>query len=126
MTPERTINLLRTLFVVFTACVGMSVGNDLKNAPVPGLFAGIAFGLCVVLADRLMKGISLRVFSSATFGLLVGFVFARLLLASNVLRASNEDTQWFVSLLIYAAFSYLGMMLAVRSNRDEFLSLIHI
>lgn len=120
MTPERTINLLRTLFVVFTACVGMSVGSDLKDSPVSGVFAGIAFGLCVVLADRLLKGISLRVFSSATFGLLVGFVFARLLLASNVLRASNDDTQWFVSLLVYAAFSYLGMMLAVRSNRDEF------
>ena len=90
------------------------------HAPTAGLFGGVAFGLCVVLADRLLKGVSLRVFSSATFGLLVGFVFARLLLASNLLRGATESAQWLVSLLVYAAFSYLGMMLAIRSNRDEF------
>jgi uncharacterized protein YacL len=120
MTPERTINLLRALFVVFTGCLGLMVALDLYGAPTVGLFSGVAFGLCVVLADRLMKGISLRVFSSATFGLLVGFVFARLLLASSILRGASETMQWLVSLLVYAAFSYLGMMLAIRSNRDEF------
>jgi uncharacterized protein YacL len=120
MTSERTVNLLRVLFVVFTGCLGLMVGLDLYGAPTAGLFSGVAFGLCVVLADRLMKGISLRVFSSATFGLLVGFVFARLLLASSILRGASETMQWLVSLLVYAAFSYLGMMLAIRSNRDEF------
>src|SRR5688572_24983324 len=120
MTPDRTVNLLRALFVVFTACMGLAITVDLLNAPITGLFVGTIFGLCVVLADRLLKGISLRVFSSATFGLLVGFVFARLLLASSVLRGASESTQWLVSLLVYAAFSYLGMMLAIRSNRDEF------
>jgi len=120
MTPERTVNLLRVLFVVFTGCLGLMVGLDLFGFPTAGLLAGVAFGLTVVLVDRLLKGISLRIFSSATFGLLVGFVFARLLLASNVLRGAPESTQWLVSLLVYAAFSYLGMMLAIRSNRDEF------
>jgi uncharacterized protein YacL len=120
MTPERTVNLLRILFVVFTGSLGLTVGLDLFKAPTVGLLGGVAFGLCVVLADRLLKGVSLRVFSSATFGLLVGFVFARLLLASSVLRGASEEAQWLVSLLAYAAFSYLGMMLAIRSNRDEF------
>jgi uncharacterized protein YacL len=120
MTPERTVNLLRVLFVVFTGCLGLTIGLDLYGRSTIGLGAGVAFGLCVVLADRLLKGVSLRVFSSATFGLLVGFVFARLLLASSVLRGASEEAQWLVSLLVYAAFSYLGMMLAIRSNRDEF------
>jgi uncharacterized protein YacL len=120
MTPERTVNLLRILFVVLTGCLGLTVGLDLFHSLAAGVAAGVAFGLGVVLVDRLLKGVSLRVFSSATFGLLVGFVFARLLLASSVLRGASEDTQWLVSLLIYAAFSYLGMMLAIRSNRDEF------
>jgi uncharacterized protein YacL len=120
MTPERTVNLLRILFVVFTGCLGLTIGLDLFHSLTAGVGAGVAFGLGVVLIDRLLKGVSLRVFSSATFGLLVGFVFARLLLASSVLRGASEDTQWLVSLLIYASFSYLGMMLAIRSNRDEF------
>src|SRR4029079_3623695 len=51
---------------------------------------------------------------------LVGYIFARLLLASNVLRSVPEDAAWVASLVVYATFAYLGMMLAIRSNRDEF------
>src|SRR5580698_7156130 len=121
MTPLLTINLLRALFVTFAACVGLMIGDDtVLGSTVAGGIAGAAFGLAVVLADRLMKGFSLRVFSSATLGLLVGFLFSKLLLASKVLAVAPERTQWVCGLIVYATFSYLGMMLAIRSNRDEF------
>jgi Integral membrane protein (PIN domain superfamily) len=86
----------------------------------PGLLAGILAGLVIVLADRLLKGISLRAFSSATFGLLLGLIFAHLLTASDLLRFQSETVQWAVRLIVYTTFAYLGMMLAMRSNRDEF------
>jgi uncharacterized protein YacL len=73
-----------------------------------------------VLADRLLKGITLRTFSSATFGLMLGLCFSKLLLASEVLRHSPENVQWIAGLAVYATFGYIGMMLAIRSNRDEF------
>src|SRR5205814_2994534 len=57
---------------------------------------------------------------SATFGLLLGLIFADLLAASEVLRFQPETTQWVVRLIVYSTFAYLGMMLAMRSNRDEF------
>lgn len=120
MTPERTINLLRILFVVFTGTIGVMVGVDMGVGLMAGIAMGLIFGLLMVLVDRLLKGITLRVFSSATFGLLVGFMFSRLLLASSVLRALPDDVEWLTGLAAYAAFSYLGMMLAIRSNRDEF------
>ncbi len=120
MTPERTINLLRILFVVFTGTMGLVIGANMDIGVATGISAGLAFGLLVVLADRLLKGITLRIFSSATFGLFVGFIFARLLLASNILRDLHEDAAWLSSLAMYATFAYLGMMLAIRSNRDEF------
>ena len=120
MNTLRTVNLLRTLFVIFAAFVGASVGPALFGAPWIGAGAGLCFGLIVVLADRLLKGITLRTFSSATFGLLLGFVFSWLLLASNVLRNANDDMQWIVGLGVYCTFGYLGMMLAIRSGRDEF------
>jgi len=123
MTPTTTVNLLRALFVVFAGCIGFMIGDQLSHSPAAGAFGGIAFGLVVVLADRLLHGISLRAFSSATFGLFVGFIFARLLLASNVLRGLSEEGQWTTSLVVYVTAAYLGMMLAIRSNRDE-LSLI--
>jgi uncharacterized protein YacL len=120
MTPLRTINLLRALFVMFACFVGVSVGPVLFNSPWVGAGAGLIFGLVVVLADRLLKGVSLRTFSSATFGLLMGLFFSWLLLSSNVLRNANEDMQWIAGLAVYSAFGYLGMMLAIRSGRDEF------
>jgi len=84
------------------------------------LLVGILLGLIVVLVDRLLKGISLRAFSSATFGLLLGLIFASLLSGSQVLRFQSETVQWSVRLVVYVVFAYLGMMLAMRSNRDEF------
>ncbi len=120
MTPLFTVNLLRVLFVTFCASIGGIVSSELQQNAVPGILAGVLFGLLVVLADRLLKGFSLRAFSSATFGLLLGLLFANLLMASDILRYQSETTQWAVRLIVYCTFGYLGMMLAMRSNRDEF------
>src|SRR5437588_886455 len=120
MTPLLTINLLRVLFVTFCAVIGSNISSALVGNPWPGLVFGLVFGLLVVLIDRLLKGVSLRLFSSATFGLLLGLIFANLLMASDLLRYEPETTQWAARLIVYAAFAYLGMMLAMRSSRDEF------
>ncbi len=124
MTPELTINLLRALFLTFTICTGLMVGEEAVRSTAVGGVMGAIFGLMVVLADRMLKGISLRVFSSATLGLLIGVVFAKLLLASNLLRDTSADTQWIAGLVAYSTCSYFGMMLAIRSNRDEFALII--
>ncbi len=124
MSPQSTVNLLRVLFVTFCALVGSSITREIADNPVEGLLLGLVFGLALVLVDRLLKGFSLRAFSSATFGLLLGLFFARLLLASQVLRYQSESLQWMAGLMIYCAFGYLGTMLAMRSNRDEFSLLI--
>lgn len=120
MTPLLTINLLRVLFVTFCAVIGGNISSALDGNLWPGLLFGLVLGLVVVLIDRLLKGVSLRLFSSATFGLLLGLIFANLLMASQVLRYQSEAMQWAVRLIVYAVFGYLGMMLAMRSSRDEF------
>src|SRR6202011_2042509 len=120
MTPLLTVNLLRALFVTFCAAIGASVSAELVENAWPGLALGIVAGLAIVLIDRLLKGFSLRAFSSATFGLLLGLLFAKLLVATDVLHYQPPTTQWAVSLVVYTMFAYLGMMLAMRSNRDEF------
>jgi uncharacterized protein YacL len=120
VTPLLTINLLRVLFIAFCAAIGANVSAALEQNMWPGLVLGLLLGLVVVLIDRLLKGVSLRLFSSATFGLLLGLLFANLLIASDILRYQSETTQWAVKLIVYATFAYLGMMLAMRSSRDEF------
>src|SRR6266480_2544565 len=120
MTPLLTINLLRVLFVTFCAVIGANISSALIGNLWPGLVAGLVLGLVVELIDRLLKGVSMRLSSSATFGLLLGLIFANLLMASQVLRYQSETMQWSVRLIGYAVFGYLGMMLAMRSSRDEF------
>src|ERR1700752_2432238 len=120
MNSLATLNLLRVLFVTFCASVGATISAALESSLWPGLLLGVVIGFVIFLIDRLLKGFSLRVFSSATFGLLLGLLFANLLLASDVLRYQSEAVQWAARLVVYCAFGYLGMMLAMRSNRDEF------
>jgi uncharacterized protein YacL len=120
MTPQRTVNLLRVLFVAFCATVGSIVSGEAQNNAIPGFLIGLAFGLLLVLADRLLKGVSLRVFSSATLGLLLGLFLANLLMASQAMRYQSATKQWIARLVVYCVFGYLGTMLAMRSSRDEF------
>jgi uncharacterized protein YacL len=120
MTPRLTVNLLRALFVTFCATIGGMVATEVLDSWLPGVVLGLVFGLLVVLSDRLLKGVSLRAFSSATLGLLMGLFFANLLIASDILRYQTETMQWSLRLIAYCTFGYLGMMLAMRSNRDEF------
>ena len=120
MTPVLTVNLLRVLFLTFSAVIGGLVTAETHGNAIPGILVGAVFGLIVVLADRLLKGFSLRAFSSATFGLLLGLLFANLLIASDILRYQSDTVQWAARLVVYCTFGYLGMMLAMRSNRDEF------
>src|SRR6267143_3296060 len=120
MTPVFTVNLLRVLFVTFCGVIGSLISSEVLEQTVPGLLVGDLLGLIAVLVDRLLKGISLRAFSSATFGLLLGLIFASLLSGSQVLRFQSDTVQWSVRLVVYVVFAYLGMMLAMRSNRDEF------
>ena len=120
MTPLLTVNLLRVLFVTFCAAIGGIVTAETQGKATPGILIGVVFALGIVLVDRLLKGFSLRAFSSATFGLLLGLLFANLLVASQILRYQSETTEWTVRLIVYCTFAYLGMMLAMRSSRDEF------
>src|ERR1041385_6710857 len=124
MTPLFTVNLLRVLFITFCAAIGAMISSELQQTTWPGAALGAVFGFVMVLFDRVLKGFSLRAFSSATFGLLVGLIFGNLLLASDILHYQSETVQWMARLIVYAAFGYLGMMLAMRSNRDEFSMII--
>src|SRR5256714_8751069 len=120
MTPLLTVNLLRVLFVTFCGAIGGIVTVETQGSPIPGILIAVVFALIIVLVDRLLKGFSLRAFSSAIFGLLLGLLFANLLLASDILRFQSDTVQWAARLVVYCTFGYLGMMLAMRSNRDDF------
>jgi uncharacterized protein YacL len=126
---DQTLLLFRALFLTACGVAGWFIASvplgSKPWSPELGSFLGLALGLFVILVDRLTKGVSLRAFSSATFGLTLGCVLATLLFSSGLFdKGVDEHTQWIIRLTIYLVFGYLGTMLALRSNRDEFSLLI--
>ncbi|MBI4026599.1 MAG: twitching motility protein PilT [Verrucomicrobia bacterium] len=120
---DRTLLFFRSLFLTGCGVAGWYVSGVSKawmSEPWLGSFLGLALGLFVILIDSMIKGVSLRAFSSATFGLILGCVLATLIWASRLFDYASEDARWVIHLLVYLTFGYLGTMLALRSNRDEF------
>lgn len=98
--------------------VGASYGNIL------GIVIGFGFGGLLIAVDEMLKGFSLRAFSATTFGLLLGIVVARLIDHSGLFDRVDEDTRWLTRLSLFLGFSYIGMVLAMRSNKEDFSLLI--
>ncbi len=94
--------------------VGSAYGSVL------GLLIGFGFGGLLIAVDEMLKGFSLRAFSATTFGLLLGTVVAMLIDRSGLFDKVDENTRQLVRLGLFLAFSYIGIVLAMRSNKEDF------
>jgi hypothetical protein len=121
---SRSIWVIRILFLAMCTMFGYAISQvrpELLNA---GLWwTGIGFGLGSVLIaiDEMLKGFSLRAFSAATFGLLLGTLMAWMVDNSQLfIYVDEETTRWLIRLSLFVCFGYLGMVLAMRSNKEDF------
>ena len=85
-----------------------------------GMVIGFGFGGLLIAVDEMLKGFSLRAFSATTFGLLLGIVVAVLIDRSGLFEKVDENTRLLVRLCLFLSFSYIGMVLAMRSNKEDF------
>ena len=85
-----------------------------------GMVIGFGFGWVMIAIDELVKGFSLRAFSATTFGLLLGTVVALLIDGSGLFEKADETTRWLIRLGLFLSFGYIGMVLAMRSNKEDF------
>src|SRR6266404_7323699 len=85
-----------------------------------GMVIGFGFGWLMIAIDEMLKGFSLRAFSATTFGLLLGTVVALLIDRSGLFEKVDETTRWLVRLSLFLSFSYIGIVLAMRSNKEDF------
>ncbi|MCW5554965.1 MAG: twitching motility protein PilT [Verrucomicrobiae bacterium] len=85
-----------------------------------GMLFGFGFGGLMIALDEMLKGFSLRAFSATTFGLLLGMVVAVLIDRSGLFDKVDEDTRMLVRIGLFLAFSYIGIVLAMRSNKEDF------
>ncbi len=115
--------VIRTLFLLLCTTAGFMV-SYVRPELIEGQFYGVAIGFglggLLIAVDEMLKGFSLRAFSAATFGLFLGFLIALLVEKSGLFSFTPEKTQWVIRLALFLCFGYIGMVLAMRSNKEDF------
>lgn len=137
-----SVNVARLIYLLVCEGAGVAIALSTKGTPVEvsmttGLVGGLVVGGFFIWVESLIKGFSLRGFSTATFGLLVGVFCAWLLtrvgisnLVGLALRDRIANTEagsdlaatvsLTLELVLYASLGFLGAVLALRSSRDDF------
>jgi uncharacterized protein YacL len=92
----------------------------LQWSGVVGMAIGFGFGWLLIALDEMLKGFSLRAFSATTFGLILGMVVSVLVDHSGLFDNADEKQRWLIRLCLFLGFSYIGIVLAMRSNKEDF------
>lgn len=105
----------------------MAIASGLGYPTWTGALSGAAFMATLLVLDRLFARFTMREFSHATFGLLIGLFCAWL-----VTRVGIFQLAWFqtlddgssmvniIEIIVYATLSFFGITFALRSERDQF------
>jgi len=119
----RSLWVIRIFFLLLCTLGGYEVSQvrpEWVNDGFDGAVIGFGLGGLCVAVDEMLKGFSLRAFSAATFGLFLGTIVATLVDRSGVFADSDDPQRRVIRLSLFLAFGYIGMVLAMRSNKEDF------
>src|SRR5215831_3337122 len=114
---------IRILFLSLCATAGYAISQvrpEFVGSGHLGFMLGFGFGSLLIAIDEMLKGFSLRAFSATTFGLLLGSVVALLIDHSGLFENAQEMHRWIIRLGLFLGFGYIGIVLAMRSNKEDF------
>ncbi len=131
MASLTTIRIVRILFTL--VCVGLGVmygfgmfgrvgeAGDTKSLALVGGLCGLGLAGLLIFLDILLRAFTIRSFTSATVGLMIGVLCAWLITRLPLLDLeANKDWVSIAATIIYCSLGYLGMVIALRSNQQEF------
>jgi uncharacterized protein YacL len=119
--------VIRSFFLLLCTLAGYAVSQyrpELIEGGIYGALIGFGLGGLLIGLDHMLKGFSLRAFSATTFGLLLGSIVAWLIDRTQLFIYADEKTRWLIRLGLFLGFGYLGIILAMRSNKEDFSLLI--
>ena len=134
-TALRSVNTARLVYLLICELAGAAIANHIggPDSIWIGIVAGLVLAAFFILVESLMKEFTLRGFSNATVGLLIGVFCAWLLSRGVVSVIEGTLTGKFeqvdaiilsVHVMLYATLGFLGAVLALRSGGDDFSLLI--
>ncbi len=150
MPAHPSVNVARLTYLLVCEAAGVAIAlstrGTLDISMVTGLLGGLGVAATFIWIETLMKGFTLRGFSTASFGLGVGLFCAWLLTRveiSNLLELSFRDSvqnatgtsaiqldvlvnalRLAIDVTLFASLGFIGAVLALRSNRDDFAFII--
>lgn len=150
MSSHPSVNVARLTYLLVCEAAGVAIAlstrGTLEISTLTGLLGGLAIAGIFIGIESLMKGFTLRGFSTASFGLGVGLFCAWLLTRveiSKLLELAFRDRlqdekgvstiqldvlvnalRLTIDITLFASLGFLGAVLALRSNRDDFAFII--
>lgn len=148
MRSPPSVNVARLTYLLVCEAAGVAIALSTKSTVFEvslstGILGGLGVAALFIWIECLMKGFTLRGFSTATFGLAVGLICAWLLTrvqfssfielifrgvldkkdAGNIDVAVNA-MRLAIDVSLYASLGFLGAVLSLRGNRDDFAFII--
>src|ERR1051325_4020969 len=105
---SRSLWVIRIFFLILCTLAGYAVSQsrpEMINGGIYGVLIGFGLGGVLIALDEMLKGFSLRAFSAATFGLLLGTVVAELIDRNELfIFGADEKTRWLIRLDLFLSF----------------------
>jgi len=115
--------VIRVFFLSLCLAGGYAISQvrpEWVNSGTRGMMIGFGLGGLMIAIDEMLRGFSLRAFTSACFGLMLGSMIAWMVDKSGLFQYADEPQLWVIRLGLFLCFSYIGVILAMRSNKEDF------
>lgn len=128
-----SVNVARAIYLLMCLLAGLAVSQGASSIdPWVGVLGGLAVAILFILIESSMQDFTLRGFSTATFGIGIGLFCAFLLNKAKIpelieVTAGSTGFEGFGEALAlaftvgsYASLAFLGAVLALRSDQEDF------